>query len=166
MIETIKTLDAAEFRRKLAGLCDATEGESFNAEDYRELAGDVVFLLAICFNRKQLDAKTIWTRIDSAIQKGLSDCDGEDISQFINSCLEHVLANVNVVACQDDAVRIQTVLYGLEKEQSVFLLQYFAKHRMPAISWGVQKWNERKEEINRQKTMLEIESAKQEELKL
>jgi len=160
----IKTLDAGAFRRKLAGLCDATEGEEMNAEDYRELAGDFVLLLAICFNRKSLDAKTIWTRIDSAIQKGLADCDGEDISQFTNTCLEHVMASVNVVAAQEDCICIQTKLYGLEKQQAVFLLQYLAKHRMPAIVWGRERWENRKEEINAQKAMLEIEEARKEEV--
>ena len=162
--ETIKTLDAQEFRRKLAGLADATEGEGLNSEEYREIAGDVVLLLAICFNRKSLGAVTMWTRIDSAIQKGLADCDGEDISQFISTCLEHVLAHVNVVACQKDCVRIQTQLYGLENQQAVFLLQYFAKHRMPAIVWGRAKWEERSEEFNKAKALLEIEEARKEEM--
>src|SRR3990167_5209566 len=105
-MSAIQQLDAAEFRRRLAGLSDAGGGEDLIPEEYRDLASDYVLLLAICFNRDRLDAKTLWTRIDSAIERGLAECDGEDIERFVSVGMEHVFAYVNVVATNGAALDI------------------------------------------------------------
>ncbi len=133
-------LTPTEFRQRLAGLADTAGGEDLTPGEYRDLASDFVLLLAICFNRDQLDATTLWTRIDGAIEKGLAGCDGEDIEKFVNLCLEHVLANINVVASNERALDIQAKLYGLQDEQKVQFLRYLADHRMPVIVFGRSLW--------------------------
>lgn len=143
----IATLDCAEYRRQLAGLSDTAGGEDMVSDQYRDLSSECVLLLAICFNRKSLDAVTIWSRIDSAIQKGLADCDGEDVDRFLSTCLEHVLANINVTAAQPDAIRIQQSLLKLSGDERVYFLQYLAKHRYVAITLGREKWEERKADL-------------------
>ena len=161
---TLKELDAAEFRRQLAGLSDQTGGEEFDTDAYKELSTKLVLLLYIAFNGRKLDAKTIHSRIESAINKGLADCDGEDISQFVNTALNHVMANINTVTSQPDCVDIQSELYELQPRQAVCLLQYLEKHTMPAIAWANQRYKSKKEEYAAQKAMLEIEQAKKEEM--
>jgi hypothetical protein len=145
----LKQLDAAEFRRRLAGLSDAAGGEDLIPDEYRELAAEYVLLLAICFNRDRLDAVTLWSRIDSAIERGLAECDGEDIERFVSVGLEHVLASVNVAASNERALEIQDRLFSLRDHQRVFFLRYLADHRYPAIVFGRGKWQayqqERKE---------------------
>ncbi len=143
---TFTTLDAGEFRRSLAGLSDTAGNQDANAVEYRELASDFVLLLAICFNRRQLEVTTLWNRIDSAIQKGLAECNGDDLDRFVSAALEHIIAPVGVVASQDDAIRIQEELSGLGDDARLYFLQYLAKHRYPAIVMGRNKWQELKEQ--------------------
>lgn len=156
----ITTLDCAEYRRRLAGLSDTAGIEGGFADTYRDLSSECVLLLAICFNRRELDAVTLWTRIDSAIQKGLAECDGEDVGRFLSACLEHVMASINVAATQSDAVRIQQQLLALHDDARVYFLQYLAKHRYVAIVLGREKWEARKAELAKQlKTLEESEAA-------
>lgn len=157
-------LNAAEFRRQLAGLSDETNGEEFDTDKYRDLATKFVLLLYICFNGRKLDPKSIHSRIASAVNKGLADCDGEDVSQMVNTALKHVMSNVNTITCQEDCVAIQQELYSLEQHQCVCLVQYLGKHTMPAIAWANERYQQRKEEIAAQKTILEIEEEKKEEV--
>lgn len=138
----VKTIDSIEFRRRLAGLSDSGDGEDLTPAVYRDLASDLVLLLAICFDRDQLDATTLWTRIDSAIERGLGVCDGEDIERFVDSCLDHVLANINQVAANEMALAIQAKLYGLEDSQRVNFLRYLSEHRRPCIVFGRGKWQQ------------------------
>lgn len=160
----IKTLDADAFRRSLAGLSDQSEGDDMQSDDYRELASQVGLLLYIAYNMRKLDAKNIHNRVQSAIAKGIADCDGEDASQFLSSALEHVQANINTVTTQADCVEIQNVIYSLDRPQQINLMRYIAKHKMPTQAWGCERWRDRKEEIAKEKAMLEIEEAKQEEM--
>lgn len=160
----LQELDAAEFRRQLAGLSDQTAGEEFDTDTYKELSTRLVLLLYIAFNGRKLDAKTIHSRIESAVNKGLADCDGEDISQLVNTALKHVMANINTVTCQQDCVDIQQEIYALGTHQAVCLVQYLGKHTMPAIAWANERYKARKEEIAADKAALEIEQARREEV--
>lgn len=145
----MEVLNAVEFRQRLAGLADVAGGQDELPDMFRDLASDYVLLLAMVFNRKRLDAKTIWTRIDSAIQSGLAECDGEDIERFCDVGFNHVQATPNVVACHGGALDIQQQLYSLDEESRVCFLQYLSRHRYPAIVFGRQKWEERKTELQR-----------------
>ena len=141
----IEELTPELFRQKLAGLIDEADGESDWAEEYREIASDFVLLLAIGFNRRELDAKTIWARIDGAIQKGLAECDGVDVDRLMSTCLDHVMASVNVVATQSRALEIQASIVAMPKERRAYFCQYLARHRYAAIVLGRQKWEAHKE---------------------
>jgi len=155
---TIGILDCAEYRRRLAGLSDTAGIESGFADQYRELSSECVLLFAICFNRRALDPVTLWTRIDSAIQKGLAECDGEDVGRFLSSALEHIMASINVTATQEDAVRIQRSLLNLTDDARVYFLQYMSKHRYVAVVLGREKWENRKAELAIQLKSLDSES--------
>lgn len=141
-MNSLHALDAAEFRRRLAGLSDAAAGEDLIPDEYRDIASNYVLLLAICFNRDRLDAITIWNRIDGAIERGLAECDGEDIERFVSVGLEHILADMNVVVANERALQIQERLFGLREHQRVFFLRYLAEHRYPAIVFGRSRWQE------------------------
>lgn len=146
---TIATFDAAEFRRRLAGLADTAGGTDLVAGEFRELASDYVLLLALCFNRRALEAQTLWTRIGSAIAKGLSECGNGDVERFVSTGLAHVLATSNAIAAHPESVRIQCRLYGLSEDERVGFLQYLAKHLAPALVFGRQKWEEQRAELFR-----------------
>lgn len=144
----IENLDAELFRQKLAGLVDESDGESDWAEQYRDIASDFVLLLAIGFNRRQLEVTTLWERIDSAIQKGLAECDGVDVDRLMSTCLEHVLAPINIVAAQEKALEIQSAITHLPKERRAYFCQYLSKHRYAAIVLGREKWLQHKEKLS------------------
>lgn len=144
-MSSLQQLDAAEFRRRLAGLSDSAAGEDLIPDEYRDIASDYVLLLAICFNRDRLDAVTLWNRIDGAIERGLAECDGEDIERFVSVGLEHVLADMNVVVANDRALELQERIFGLREHQRVFFLRYLAEHRYPTIVFGRSKWGQHQE---------------------
>lgn len=146
----ITQFDYPEYRRRLAGLSDTAGIESGFADQYRDLSSECVLLFCICYNRRSLKPENIWERIDSAIQKGLAECDGEDVSRFLSTCFEHILASINVTAAQVDAIRIQQQLLGLTDDARVYFLQYMAKHRYTAITLGREKWEARKADIAEQ----------------
>lgn len=151
------TFDTNEYRRQLAGLSDQ-QASSAAVSDASEDASDLVLLLAICFNRKLLDAKTLWTRIESAITKAIHEVEPSDTEAFVSTCLEHVKADANVAACQVDSVRIQKHLYDLDAPDRLALVQYLSDHRFPVIMIGRSKWEERKSEIEEtRKTLEEVE---------
>jgi len=154
----IDVLNAELFRQKLAGLVDEADGESDWAEQYREIASDFVLLLAIGFNRKELDAKTLWTRIDSAIQKGLAECDGIDVERLMSSCLSHVMAPINVVATQEKALEIQATITKLPKERRAYFCSYLAKHRYAAIVLGREKWESQKQVQKEARQLAEVDA--------
>lgn len=141
-MSSLAQLDAAEFRRRLAGLSDAAGGEDLLPDEYRDIASDYVLLLTICYNRDRLDAKNIWNGIDKAIERGLAECDGDDIERFVSVSLECVLADMNVVAANEAALTIQGRLFALHDSQRVFFLRYLAEHRYPAIVFGRNKWQQ------------------------
>jgi hypothetical protein len=138
----ITEIEPAEFRRRLAGLSDSGGGEDLAPGVYRDIASDMVLLCAICFNRDQLDATTLWTRIDSGIERGLAECGGEDVERFVDVCLQHVLASANVVAANEKALEIQDRIYSLGDSKRVMFLRYLAEHRMPSLVFGRKKWIE------------------------
>lgn len=159
----ISNLSQAEFRRRLAGLEDVSSGQNEYADDYRDLASDFVLLLAICFNRRQLEATSLWTRIDSAIQKGLAESNGDDLDRMVSSALDHVLASMNVAATQEDALRIQESIAELDRSQRVYFAAYLAKHRYTAIVLGRKKWEERKVDLAAHLKTLDMESEIEDE---
>lgn len=154
----IEVLDADLFRQKLAGLVDEADGETDWSEQYRDISSDFVLLLAIGFNRRELEAKTLWSRIDSAIQKGLAECDGVDVDRLVSTCLGHVLAPINVVATQGKALSIQSTISNLPRERRAYFCQYLAKHRYSAIVLGREKWQSHKEIQKEVKQLAEVDS--------
>ena len=136
----IEKLDAGEFRRRLAGLSDVGAGEDQSPKLYRDMCSEFVLLLAIAFNRLELEALTLWTRIDSGIQKGLSECGGTDVERLVSVCLDHVKAEASRVVADDRCVEIQSKLYNLDDSARVAFIAYLAKHRFVALTLGRDLW--------------------------
>lgn len=144
-----------EFRQTLAGLKDPSAGEDIDAGDYGPFAAEFVLMLAIAFNRRTLDATTLWTRIGSAIQRGLAACDGDDLDRLVSVALEHVQANINVVACEETCVNYQSRLRRLPKESRVYFCRYLADHWYPVVVMGRDLWEQRKESIKKRIELLD-----------
>lgn len=144
-IDVLPTFDAAEFRRKLAGLSDSTGGEGDLPESCKERSVDLVELIAICFNRDKLDAMTLWDRIESGIRKAIEECQPDDMAGVVNVCLSHVMAEPNKVVGNARSQELQDNLYGLQEDQSVAVVRYLSTHMYPCIRFGKQRWDASKE---------------------
>lgn len=153
---TVENLTTEQFRQRLAGLIDPAAQEDLHPDDYGYLAARFVLLLAIAFNRKQLQAKTIWARIESAIDRALADCDGDDLNRLMSSALEHVKANINVVVSEETCLAIQSELKSLPKEARVYFCRYLSDHRYPAIVMGRELWEQRKSDLEAKTDQLYI----------
>lgn len=94
-----ESIDANEFRQRLAGLIDPRgANETVFADEIRERA--IAFVVGLCevFNAKSLDRKTIWERVGSALETAHAKTVGVDVEFFVSRALEHVLAEPGRVA--------------------------------------------------------------------
>lgn len=151
----IPLLDAQEFRRRLAGLEDVEASGAFSPDDFRDIASDFVCALAVVFNRKDLDAKTLWSRIGSAIETGIVEAQGGDIDRFENHCLSHILAPISIVAASDAYGQYTEPMRRMDEDARVAFIRYLSKHLYPAVVFGRRKWEERKAELEKERKALE-----------
>lgn len=128
---------------------------AFSPEDFRDVAADFVCALSIVFNRKELDAKTLWSRIGSAIETGLTEAQGGDLDRFENHCLTHILAPISMVAASESYAAYTAAMRNLDADGSVAFVRYLANHLYPAIIFGRQRWEERKAELEKERKALE-----------
>ena len=144
----IEKLSSDEFRKRLAGFTDASPIDTSKWDDeFSELASDLVYLLAWVFNRDSLDAKTLWSRIDSGIQRALATCDN-DVSRLLHICLDHVMATPDSVLGKN-AVLIQKRIVGLGPEKRSPFISYLASHRYSVLVGGRSKWEMRKKSLKK-----------------
>ena len=141
---TLIELTPVEFRQQLAGLRDERGTAAFSTEAFREHATNLGVGLAMVFNRRSLDAKTLWTRIDSAIQAGITAANGADIHALINTACEHVMASPNAVLSDDWGGLIGPIL-DMDEDEAYAFVKHLAKSRYTLIAFAKKAWEERKE---------------------
>jgi hypothetical protein len=152
-------LDAAEFRRRLAFQEDTQANADYSPELQREKAADFVCALALVFNRKVLDAKTLWSRIGSAVETGVVAARGGDLERFEHHCLCHVKASVSLVAASEDYARLTARLRQLDDDGRLHFIRYLSEHLYPAVIFGRAKWEERKAELEKaRKSLADLEA--------
>lgn len=143
-MSTLQVLTAEEFRRQLAGLEDVRGTAAFSTEAFREHATNFVVALALAFNRRALDATTLWTRIDSAIKRGVTAAQGGDVDALISSALSHVKASPNAVVSPEFAAMTDAIR-ALDEDAVYCFLRYLSDHAYTAIIAGKAAWETRKE---------------------
>lgn len=131
------------------------ESGAYSPEVYRDAAADFVCALAIAFNRRVLDAKTLWTRIGSAIETGVVAARGGDLERFEHHCLSHVKASVSLVAASEDYARLTAALRNYDDANRAHFVRYLAEHLYPAIIFGRSRWEERKSELEKARKAIE-----------
>lgn len=141
---TLKALTPDLFRKQLAGLHDVRASAAFSPEAFRDHATNLAVLLAIVFNRRKLDAKTLWTRIDSAIQCGVTAANGADIHALINAACEHVQAAPNAVVSEEWGL-LAGGLFRLDDDEAYAFVRHLEKSRFTLIAFAKQAWEQRKE---------------------
>lgn len=96
------------------------------------------------FNRRMMDAKLLWTRIDSAIQTGITAANGADIHALINSSCEHVMASPNAVLSAEFSGLVGPIL-DMDEDEAYAFVKHLAKSRYTLIAFTKKAWEERKE---------------------
>lgn len=154
-VQKLNKLDAEEFRRRLAGLEDVEASGAFSPEDFREIAADFVCALAVVFNRRELEPKTLWSRIGSAIESGIVEAQGGDLERFENHCLSHIKAQIAVVAASEAYGEYTADLRKMDADAKVGFVRYLSTHLYPATIFGRQRWEERKADLEKERKRLE-----------
>lgn len=141
-----------------------TESGAYSAEAYRQTAAEFVCALALVFNRRELKAVTLWSRIGSAIETGVVAARGGDLDRFEDHCLRHVKASVSLVASSEDYARMTASLTRFDDAACVHFVRYLAEHTMPAIKRGRALWEARKSDLETARKELDaIEAADSED---
>lgn len=120
------TLTPEKFRQIIAGLVDpdANPENPGSSDEYRDAAESLYLILATHFNRKALDAKTLWTRIASGVTVACRSVPDGDVGRFVEICLKHVQARESMFAADEEA--------------SAFLMQH--DEMSPAWRQGFIRW--------------------------
>lgn len=87
-------MDAAEFRRRVAGLVDPNRKPTGAAESASVKDEAVLLCLAMCdLFGDTLDRKTLWDKIPAALRTAAAKCDDGDTDRFAALCLETIKAD-------------------------------------------------------------------------
>lgn len=117
---------------------------AFSPDAFREHSVNLLVGLAIVFNRKSLDAKTLWTRLDSAVQAGVTAANGGDTHALVNAACEHVMATANGMTSAEFGNLVGPIL-DLDEDEAYAFLRHLAKSRFTAIAFAKRAWDDRKE---------------------
>jgi hypothetical protein len=92
----------------------------------------------------ELDRKTLWNRIGSAIETSIIKCN-YDIAHFVNSCLEHIKAEYSKVACHETILQFieSNSLKSEDWKKSFF--HYLSTRHFIIIAKARYEWEQKKE---------------------
>jgi hypothetical protein len=138
----IENLDAASFRRELAGLTQPVIDVPDTAE-LKDLATNICFVLALCYNRDVLDPIKLWDRIGSALATASQEAGDGDMDLFLSRCLEHVKAE-HTVAASPHVVTLLSCLTALSDGTRAALVEYIRKYQYAVLIHGRVRWQEYK----------------------
>ena len=143
MITLPPKLDCEAFRRKLAGLSSPDRRGETDRAEIRDLAVRWVTILARLFG-DDLDRKTLWDRIDSAIESACSKVADGDMDRWATLCLEHVKASPGKSAACDALTHMLTLWTEATAEQNIEFVAYCARHRYSLLVHGRAAWQDEK----------------------
>lgn len=154
--------DANLFRQKLAGLADPDSLDESDVGEMREeqkrLATELCLMLATHFNRKTLEAVTLWSRIGTALATASVKVQDGDMSRFCTLCLETVKAHPGIFAADEKAHTVVSELIGKSPEWRQSFVRYIAGRSFIIVilaraAWEYVKadraamWEQRRREI-------------------
>lgn len=130
-----------EFRRRLAGLADPDRKiQEAETVAYREYARQLVICLCLVYG-KELDRKTIWTRLDSGLQAACAKVSDGDTDRWLDILLDHVRANPNKVVALRALERIRCDLRR-DRSHAAGFVRWVASRRYAVMAHGRAGWEE------------------------
>lgn len=92
-------LSMEAYRKQLAGLVDEAKAAE-HPKAFETQAVDLAFVMAHLYNREELDAINLWSRIASGLEQSARENSG-DASSLVNGCLLHIKADAGKTACSE-----------------------------------------------------------------
>ncbi len=142
---TLPVRSRDDFRRTLAGIVDPdrrmTAGDT---AALRETAKRVVVALCLHFGR-ELDRKTLWSRIDSALQSACARVSDGDRERWLDLLLEHVRADPVMAAACPYLLGVRAELMTPDEAHRKAFLRYVESRRYAVIAFGRAAWHEYKQ---------------------
>lgn len=139
------TIDYEGFRQRLAGLLDPDrKGGVAEKETVKHSAVRFVTVLCHLFG-EDLDRKTLWSRIDSALVTAHAKTSDDDLDRFASLCLEHVQADPGKAAACGALSTLYAEWQAWPPEIRHSFLGYIATHRYPVLAHGRARWEQVKE---------------------
>lgn len=102
-------------------------------------------MLAICFNRDELDPKSLWDRISTGIDKACTQVDNGDLDELINLALAHVRADHARVASDAEVSYFIGDITEQDESWRLGFVRYLKTHSYVAVVHGRRLWETRKE---------------------
>ena len=105
----------------------------------KQTAIRLVSVLAKLFG-DDLDRKTLWGRIGSALETAHAKVSDDDLDRFADLCLEHVQADPGQAAACDALTTLRQQWGAWPPETRFGVLAYLATHRYAALTHGRARW--------------------------
>lgn len=141
---TLPVRGRADFRAALAGLADPdrqlTTGDHAS---FRPKAARLVVALCLHFGR-DLDRKTLWSRIDSGLQAACAKVSDGDLDRWLDLLLEHVRADPARAAACPQLTGLRADLIGPDEAHRRAFVRYVETRRYAVLAFGRAAWGEYK----------------------
>lgn len=140
----LESLNPQEYRLKLAGLFDpGRKPDRLDDTSVRLSAIDFVIVLCEVFS-SDLDRKTLWNRIGTALETGIAKCGGSVMS-FVHYALEHVKADKTLVAVHPKLSQMVQTWEHQPPEWSKNFLAYIRHNIYTLLIHSRSEWQAKKE---------------------
>lgn len=141
---TLAVRTREDFRKSLAGLIDPdrrmTPGDQ---AAFRPKACRLVVCLCLHFGR-DLDRKTLWSRIDSAIQTTCAKVSDGDTDRWLDLMLDHVRANPAMAAACPELTGLRADLLAADPAHNMAFIRWVESRRYAVLSFGRAAWDDHK----------------------
>lgn len=125
----------------MAGLIDPSEQIAPEShEGLKKLAVDFVLMLCRNFNRKELEAITLWERIGSALESAYAKTPSAEPYLFVSHCLRHIKAEKSRVLSDPEADRIMDLLENESPEFVTAFINYLVTRDYVVLTQAKRAW--------------------------
>lgn len=129
-------ISAAEYRQKIAGLIDPeAEVQESEREKMRQTAVKIISTAARLFG-EELDPKTRWTRVATAIESAIAKTIGSDHEFFLQQILQHVKADPDKASSDAELADLLEEIGSWSASEKQRLIAFMSTHLFAMLSYA------------------------------
>jgi len=140
----IQFMSPEEYRRQLAGLIDQDAiAEKSDRESQRTRIREIAIRFASLLPRlvgEQIDRKTMWARLATAIESAAAKTPGGDFELFCQHVLEHIVAEPGKVSENSDLHELLSIVREWPQADREALLEYCQTRLLTVLSFARNNW--------------------------